>query len=151
MQAFPHHYQVAATSCVLGDVQLETPDVDPLLTAAPPEFDGPGGRWSPETLLVGAVADCYVLSFRAVARASKLEWTELTVAVEGELDRVDGVTRFTRMTVKPTLLLPAGTDEARAHTLLEKAERLCLVSNSLTAEITLQPTVSVGGQSRRCA
>jgi hypothetical protein len=38
-----------------------------LQSAAPAEFDGPGNRWSPETLLVGAVPDCFILTLSAEA------------------------------------------------------------------------------------
>lgn len=141
MHPFPHEYQVRAVSDGASTVRLASPGLPELETAAPPEFDGPGGYWSPETLLVAAVADCYVLSFRAVARASKLEWSELEVDVQGVLDRVEGVTRFTRLLVKPRLVIPAGVDPARARTALEKAERVCLVSNSLSAEVALEPVV----------
>jgi organic hydroperoxide reductase OsmC/OhrA len=115
-----------------------------LQTAPPAEFDGPGDRWSPETLLCAAVADCFVLSFRAVARASKLDWTGLECKVEAKLDRVDGRTFFTELTVHASLNVPAGTDPARATKLLEKAEHVCLITNSLVAERQLVPTVHVG-------
>jgi organic hydroperoxide reductase OsmC/OhrA len=124
-----------------GDVALGSTGLPALATAPPAEFDGPGDRWSPETLLVGAVADCFVLSFRAVARASKFEWTGLDVNVEGKLDRVEGKTRFTEFHVHATLNVPAGTDPARATTLLEKAEQVCLISNSLVGVRHLHPTV----------
>jgi len=99
----------------------------------PPEFGGPGGYWSPETLLVAAVADCFMLSFRSIAKASRLEWTELTAEVNGVLERSDGIVRFTRFETHGRLVVPAGTDPARARTLLEKAEKICLISNSLSA------------------
>ena len=56
MQPFPHFYHVAATGESVGEVCVEAADLPPLTTAAPPEFDGPGDVWSPETLLVGAIA-----------------------------------------------------------------------------------------------
>ena len=108
------------------------------------EFDGPGDRWSPETLLCAAVVDCFVLSFRSVARASRLEWHSLEASVEGKLDRVEGKSRFTEIVVQATLRVPAGTDEERAKKLMEKAEQVCLISNSLLAERHLEPTVVVG-------
>mgnify|MGYP003339189807 CR=1 FL=1 len=55
------------------------------------------------SLLCAAVADCFVLSFRAVARASKLDWTHLDCHVEGTLDRAEGTTRFTRYLTRATL------------------------------------------------
>jgi organic hydroperoxide reductase OsmC/OhrA len=39
------------------------------------------------------------------------------------------------------LQVPAGTDEAKARRLLEKAEQSCLISNSLKAPVHLQAEV----------
>jgi organic hydroperoxide reductase OsmC/OhrA len=144
MHPYPHLYTVQATAAPEGDVPLAATGLPTLQTAPPAEFDGPGDRWSPETLLCAAVADCFVLSFRAVARASKLEWTDLECRVEGKLDRVDGRSFFTGLVVHASLKVPAGTDPGRATKLLEKAEHVCLVSNSLVAERQLVPTVHVG-------
>ena len=43
-----------------------------------------------------------------------------------------------------TLRVPAGTDPERATKLLEKAEHVCLISNSLVAQRQPRPTVIVG-------
>ena len=144
MHPYPHHYTVHARAEATGDVDLDADRLPTLRTAPPVEFDGPGDRWSPETLLCAAVADCFVLSFRAVARASKLEWQAVEVSVEGKLDRVEGKSRFTEIVVRATLRVPAGTDHARAEKLMEKAEQVCLISNSLLAERRLEPTVVDG-------
>jgi peroxiredoxin-like protein len=144
MHPYPHLYSVQTQAEPTGDVALRSTGLPALVTAPPAEFDGPGDRWSPETLLVGAVADCFVLSFRAVARASKLEWTGLEASVEGKLDRVEGSTRFTEFHVHATLRVPAGTDITRATKLLEKAEQVCLISNSLVGQRHLHPTVLAG-------
>ena len=63
MQDFPHHYGVAAQGNVEGTIELSSPGVPDLESAAPAEFGGPGDKWSPETLLSAAVADCFILSF----------------------------------------------------------------------------------------
>lgn len=141
MQDLPHHYRVQAQAGQQGSVRVLADSLDAIDTSPPPEFGGPGGEWSPETLLVAAVADCYVLSFRAVARASRLEWRSLDVDVEGVLDRVDGITRFTHFTLRPRLRLAAGASDSLARTVLDKAKRSCLISNSLTAEATLEPVI----------
>lgn len=144
MHPYPHLYTVQATAEPTGDVPLTAAGLPAITTAPPAEFDGPGDRWSPETLLCGAVADCFLLSFRAVARASKLDWNSLDCSVDGKLERVDGRTFFTEFVVRATLRVPAGTDQDRATKLLEKAEHVCLVSNSLVAQRRLDPTVIVG-------
>lgn len=115
-----------------------------LVTASPVEFGGPGDQWTPEALLVGAVADCFILTFRSVATASKLPWTSLECAVGGTLDRLDRVTRFTGFTIHATLRVPAGTDEEKARQGMHKAEQLCLITNSLNAPVHLTAVVEEG-------
>lgn len=141
MQPFPHHYTVTALASAEGEVQLESERLPVLVSAAPSEFGGPGDRWSPESLCVGAVADCFVLTFRAIARAAKLPWTSLRCNAEGTLDRIERVTQFTSFLLRATLQVPPGTDEARARQLLERAEQTCLISQSLKATSHLEATV----------
>ena len=141
MHPYPHLYTVQSSAQTAGDVTLGSAGLPDLASAPPPEFDGPGGRWSPEHLLVAAVADCLILSFRGVARANKFEWHSLECSVEGTLDRVEGKTKFTRMAARATLRVPAGTDEAKAKQLLVRAEHVCLVSNSLVAERSIESTI----------
>lgn len=143
MQALPHRYHVKGTGRITGDVELTAARLAMLRSAAPAEFDGPGDRWSPETLLVGAVADCFILTFRAVANASKLSWVSLDCDVTGTLDRVDRVTQFTHFDMRAHLVVPAGVDAERARRTLEKAERNCLISSSLKAPIVLDAAVEV--------
>lgn len=143
MQPFPHHYEVTATAVPDGDVQLGTDEVAPLPTATPREFDGPGGRWSPEALLVAAVADCFVLTFRGLARAAGLSWRSLECDAGGTLERADGVTRFTRVHLHASLSVPPETDQVAATQLLHRAEDRCLVSRSLNAVVDLEAMVTV--------
>ena len=144
MEPFPHHYRVGTEAGPEGAVLVTSEGLVPLTTAPPLEFGGPGDKWSPETLLVGAAADCFVLTFRAIAAASKLAWTHLECDAEGVLERVDGVARFNRLDLRARLVLPGDGDEERARRLLEKAEKNCLVTNSLvltpslTAEVILE-------------
>jgi organic hydroperoxide reductase OsmC/OhrA len=141
MHNFPHHYGVTASMRPDDNVRLSSKGLQPLASAAPTEFGGPGDQWSPETLLVAAVADCFALSFRAIAKASKFEWAALECGVEGTLDRIENSTQFTAFTVRATLTVPPGVDEARARKLLEKAEHACLITNSLKAAPTLAITL----------
>lgn len=142
MQDLPHHYRVTAAAESEGDVVLAAERLGTITSAPPAEFGGPGDKWSPETLLVAAVADCFILTFRAIARASKLSWTSLRCEVEGDLERRDGVTKFTRFVIRATLSVPQETKEDRARRLLEKAEQSCLITNSLSSTTHLEAVVS---------
>jgi organic hydroperoxide reductase OsmC/OhrA len=140
---YPHQYTASATGAATGPVRVASPQLPELDTTAPPQFGGPGGSWSPETLLCAALADCFVLSFRARSRAAHFRWSRLECRVDGVLDHVAGGTRFTRFTTVATLTVPEGTDMELAQRLLEQAEHGCLVSNSLSAERTLDARVTV--------
>jgi organic hydroperoxide reductase OsmC/OhrA len=144
MHPFPHHYFVNAAIRPDGDVPLSSEGMRVIESAPPKEFDGPGNQWSPEGLLTAAVADCFVLGFRAIATASRFAWTSLEARTEGTLDRVEGKMRFTRFATHAKLLVPPGTDLERAKRLLEKAESSCLVANSLNSERHLTVDVGIG-------
>ncbi len=115
MQALPHRYRVKGAGRITGDVELTADRLTMLASASPAEFGGPGDRWSPETLLVGAVADCFILTFRAIAKASGWSWISLDCDVTGTLDRVDRVMQFTHFDVTAHLVVPAGVDTVAAQ------------------------------------
>jgi organic hydroperoxide reductase OsmC/OhrA len=144
MLPLPHRYTVSAAASAVGRVQLESPGLAPLESDPPSEFGGPGDRWSPETLLTAALVDCFVLNFRAVAAASRFDWTRLECRAEGTLDRIERVTQFTAFTVYARLSLLPGADQDRARKLLEKAEQLCLISSSLKASKHLEIELIAG-------
>jgi len=143
MQPFPHHYSVVAKADTQGDVALEGERLPPIPSAPPTEFGGPGDRWSPETLFVAAVADCFVLTFRGIAGLSRLPWVSLQCSVTGTVDRVDRVTQFTVLEVHARLKVAPGINEDQARRLLAKAEETCLVTNSLKIRPHLVTVVEI--------
>jgi organic hydroperoxide reductase OsmC/OhrA len=141
MKTYPHVYRVAAKGTPAGTFPVQSPDLPDIATAPPPEFDGPGGVWSPETLLVASVADCFILTFRAIARTARFEWQALDAQTEGTLEKATSGTQFTRFTTKATLTVAPGTDHTKAHELLERAEKYCLIANSLKGERVLSSQI----------
>jgi organic hydroperoxide reductase OsmC/OhrA len=141
MKPFPHRYVVSASAEPQGEVTLAGAGLEPIGTAPPLEFDGPGDRWSPETLFCGAIADCFVLTFRAIARASSLSWATLDVEVAGTLEREGRNSRFTRVDVHARLGVSADGDRELLERALQRAEEGCLISNSLSSERHLQVTI----------
>jgi peroxiredoxin-like protein len=111
--------------------------------AAPPEFGGEPGMWTPEHLLLAGVSTCYVATFRGVAGASKLEFRGLEVMVEGTIEKQEGGLRFTRIVLRPVVTIDREEDRERAARLLEKAERSCLIARSIQATFVLEPKIVV--------
>jgi organic hydroperoxide reductase OsmC/OhrA len=141
MSEFPHEYKVSALGTATGELTVRGVGLPDIISGPPPQFGGTGGVWSPEDFITAAVADCFVLSFRAVARGSRFEWSALECHANGILDKVDGVLRFTRFELKVVLRVPQGTDPEKAMKLLEKSENVCLVTNSMTSETQLEAEI----------
>jgi len=146
MKPYPHIYSVSARGSIAGPVPVGSHGVPDIDTAPPPEFGGPGDVWSPETLLVAALANCFILTFRGVSRASNFAWERLECQVDGVLDRVTGVTQFSKFTTRATLTVKAGADRTKAQELMERAETVCLVANSLRGERHLEARIIEAAQ-----
>lgn len=109
--------------------------------SAPPEFGGEPGVWTPKHFLLAAVASCFISSFRTIAAASKWEFQGIEVSVDGLIEKEPGGFRFTTITLHPVVIVFGGDDMERARHLLEKAERICLVTRSLSSRIVVESKV----------
>jgi len=109
--------------------------------ATPPEFKGHEGIWSPEDLFVASANICLMTTFLAVAERAGLAFTLYESAAEGKLELVDGKFQVTAITLKPAITLATSSDGAKARELIEKAEANCLISNSMKAKVSLEPTI----------
>lgn len=141
MKPLPHHYDVHLSGGPTGYAELSTPGVPALRTAPPADYVGPGDAWSPEHLLLASVQACFLFTLRAIARVSRLEFTKLEMDAAGTVDRKDGVTRFTEIVLRPRLTVPAGVNHERLRQILEKSEKACLVSASLSTPLRLEPEI----------
>ena len=139
MKPLPHRYEVQLSGGPSGYATVSTKGIPDLRSAPPLDFDGPGDAWSPEHLLLAAVETCFLFTLRAVAKASRVEFLALDLSSEGTVDRQDGVTRFTEIVLRPRLTIGPGTDRDRVLAVLQKSERGCLVSASLTTPVRLEP------------
>ena len=141
MKPLPHIYSAQLSGGSDGYASVAVAGIPELRTAPPVDFDGPGDAWSPEHLLMAAVETCFLFTLQAVAKASRLEFRSLRMEGEGTVDRKDGATRFTEIVLRPRLTVPAGVDRDKAMRVIEKAEKACLVSASMSTPIRLEPEI----------
>jgi peroxiredoxin-like protein len=124
--------------------RLCSPALPDLEVATPPEFNGHENTWSPEHLFVAGVNSCFMTTFLAIAELSKLDFAGFSVNAVGKLEKVEGRGfAITEVTLRPRLSLRREQDVERAGRLLEKAERNCLVSNSINSTVRLDPEIFV--------
>jgi organic hydroperoxide reductase OsmC/OhrA len=113
--------------------ELRSAALPKLEVDAPPEFKGHEGVWTPEHLFVASVNSCFMTTFLAIA--------------EGKLEKVEGQgLMITHITLRPKLVLKNSRDADRALRIFEKAEKHCLISNSIRSETTLEPQVNYEGE-----
>jgi peroxiredoxin-like protein len=143
MKPLPHMYELELVGAADGYAKVSTAGIPELRSAPPVDFDGPGDAWSPEHLLLAAVETCFLFTLRSVAQASKLPFVSLELSAEGTVDRKGGAMRFTEIVLRPRLRVSGSTEKDRALRILEKSEKACLVSASLSTPVRLEPEVLV--------
>jgi peroxiredoxin-like protein len=118
---------------------LETAGARRLEVSAPPEFAGEPGNWTPEQLLVGATASCWMTTFLAIAEFSGVSLNFLRVKATGTLEKIPGEGyRFTEIHLAPELgVFPDDVEKLRR--ILPKVEKSCFISNSLRAALRVEP------------
>jgi len=115
----------------------------PIVFSAPPEFAGEPRVWTPEHFFVAAIVACYVSTFSGMAEISRFHFISLEVDAEGTLEKDASGWKFTEIKLRPALRVSQEKDGERGVRLLEKAERTCLIARSITAKVTLEPTIKV--------
>jgi organic hydroperoxide reductase OsmC/OhrA len=111
--------------------------------AAPPQFGGLEGRWTPEDLFLGAIASCFTTTFRVLAEYSKWEYIDLQVEAWGTVEKAASGYSFSGIVLRPVLKIVGEPERERALRLLQKANTLCLVSRALAVTQAFEPVVEV--------
>ncbi len=121
--------------------QLHAEGKQSFRVASPPEFKGEAGVWSPEDLFVASVNVCTMTTFLSFAERAGLRLAAYASTAEGTLELADGAFRFTRVVIRPTLVVPADQVE-QARKVMDDAHKKCLVSNSMRCEVVVEASVA---------
>jgi organic hydroperoxide reductase OsmC/OhrA len=113
--------------------------------SAAPSYRGDKGRLNPELLFVSALSSCQALTYLFLAARAGVAVTAYADHAEGHLGIVDGRMRVSRATLRPTITLAAGSDQAKAEALVEKAHEQCFISSSVSTKITIEPRFETAG------
>jgi len=122
---------------------LSLQDKPELEVASPPEFRGHPGVWTPEDLLVSAVNSCTMMTFLSAVARKEISLVSFECDATGTLETADGKFRFTRIELRPRIVVQNPEDKERAHAVFMEAEAGCLVANSLLTVVEGEPQVTV--------
>lgn len=138
---FPHEYKVELDQAEGSLATLKGESEPSLRGGPPPHFDGPGGVWSPETLLLGAVELCYFTTLRSLTRRQGVEFTSYRSTIRGYLDKSTAGIVFTGIELDVSLNTSTA-DLEKLRTLLQSAKKYCVISNALKTEVQLKIDLS---------
>jgi organic hydroperoxide reductase OsmC/OhrA len=132
----------SARSGILG-----APGRPALPVSSPPEFKGEPGRWTPEDLFVAAIDLCTMTTFVAFAHSLNLRFLSYRSDAEGTLEFADGGYCFTRVVLRPTIVLADPTAVETAMKAMHDAHEACLIGRSVRSVITVEPRFEVAVRS----
>jgi len=142
-----HEYRIRAASEAVRCGVVTVEGIDPSITfSAPPEFKGHAGHWTPEHLLLAAIASCYVSTFSGMAFDSSLEYSALQLETSGTVGRDEAGWSFQEISIQPRLTIANAEQKTLANRLLHKTKDKCLVGRSLACPITLKPALIIEEQ-----
>jgi peroxiredoxin-like protein len=141
----PHYYNVNVNWKSDRKGELSSPELSTTFeVATPPQFPkGMHDIWSPEHLFTAAVSSCLMTTFLSIAENSKLEFISFACPAKGKLEQVEGKFLMTEVILEPVVVVTKEADTEKAERILHKAEAACLISNSVKAKITMNPTIKI--------
>ena len=139
-----HHYKTKVKWEEGRIGTLSSPTLDSFKVATPPEFPkGVPNTWTPEHLFVASINICLMTTFVAIAENSKLEFESFECEGVGKLEKVDGKFMISEVELNPIVKIKYDKDKERAERIINKAENLCLISNSAKSKIILNPQIKI--------
>jgi organic hydroperoxide reductase OsmC/OhrA len=132
-----HRYGVRARSDGSPCLALEAPGKPPLRVASPPEFKGGiPGVWSPEELLIGALAACFERTVVAIAAYEGMPLHAVQVDATGHVLRKNGKYYFSLFELDVELETDTGR-EHEAERVAQLAHERCIVESALDVPVHL--------------
>jgi len=134
-----HHVYKTKLSWKEGKIGVFKSDGKPDLDiATPPGFHGPEGFWSPEELFVASAEGCNMTTFLAIIHRRDIEIESYESESEGVLETTDDGIMFTKIIIRPKVKVKNPEDVEKVKTLLERAHKYCLITNSIKTEVVVE-------------
>jgi organic hydroperoxide reductase OsmC/OhrA len=107
------------------------------------EAKGDPSVLNPELLLLMAASSCQMLWFLDVASRARVDVVEYRDEAVALMPLDEEPVRITEIELRPTIAVSGEVSEERIRKLVDTAHRHCFIANSLTAQMTITPTLEV--------
>lgn len=117
------------------------PDV---LGSADTPFRGDADRWNPEEMLLGALAQCHLLSYLWLCSTNGVVVVDYTDDATGTMVQTsDGGGHFAEVVLHPRVTVADPSMVEKATALHTEAHSKCFIASSMNFPVTNDPTVVV--------
>lgn len=99
------------------------------------------GVWTPEDLFIAAIETCLLMSFATIVDKEALRVDAYYSESVGLLEFAEGRDQFTRVIVRPTIVVADDATIEPALKAIQQAQRNCLVANSLLTTVIVEPDI----------
>ncbi len=142
-----YHYKTRIKWTQNDEGETSTEGNPPIQIALPENLGGPGGSWSPDELFVSSAEACAMLTFFWLLKDKDVEVISYESEAEGvsHIDR-DGLFRFTKVTIRPTIIVKREEDIPKVEKAVKKLDDSCCVSNSLKSQVVIEAKIKVENQ-----
>jgi organic hydroperoxide reductase OsmC/OhrA len=139
--AYTYRVSARSTSARIGLAKCESsPNTIHFSEAAEP--GGLLGRWTPEQLLLCALAGSFTTTFAGIAPGLKFDYEDLEVEIEGSVrrSRTAGC-NFSEILIRPRLTVNSEEQRDAGLNLLWRTKSVCMISRAITVPHKLEPTI----------
>jgi len=113
-----------------------------LLGSSDPHFRGDIERYNPEELFLSSISSCHMLWYLHLCTDQKILVTSYTDQPEGKMETEgDGSGRFSKVVLRPEIIISSKSNLQKAHALHEQAHKMCFIANSCNFPITCKPKI----------
>lgn len=115
----------------------------PIAGSSDPVFRGDGTRYNPEELLVGALSACHMLWVLHLCADAGIVITAYTDDAIGEMaEHTDGSGEFTRVALRPRMVITDSGRIAEAEAIHEHVHQVCALARSMNFRVEVEPSVT---------
>jgi organic hydroperoxide reductase OsmC/OhrA len=117
---------------------------DVIAGSSDPAFRGDKARYSPEDLLVGALASCHMLWVLHLCAEAKITVVDYVDTASGAMTiNPDGSGQFSEVVLRPRITVMEAGRDADLVAINGKAHHLCFIARSVNFPVSHQPVVVV--------
>jgi organic hydroperoxide reductase OsmC/OhrA len=111
---------------------------------ADPGFLGDPTKWNPEQLFTASIAQCHMLWYLGLcSRRGVVVHEYVDAAVGTMVAETNGKARFTKVVLRPRIVVGAEDQVEAATTLHDKAHEMCFIAQSVNFPVTVEPEITV--------